>query len=346
MRIACNTDAVMRAYRLEEFGGPEVLRMSMVGVPEPGPGEVLVRVAASGVCGQDVMRRSGQVDQVLGAVIGHEIAGTIEAVGPGVVDLAVGDRVANVQRRSCHRCDDCLRGQTVLCASGVLYGEAIDGGYAEFCVIDELSIVVIPDGVGFDEAAVAACAVGTGLHALRQTNLRAGERVVVTGASGGVGVHTLQVARAMGVEVVAVTSSAGKASLVEPYADHVVVMVNGHFDAEIRKRRLQPHAVLDLTAGFTLDDSLRAVRRGGSVVIVGNLENRPVNILPGAFITREINLIGSKACTRLELQDCLSLIDRRLVDVKIHGVLALSDAPAAHELLAKGQTLGRVVLRP
>jgi acryloyl-coenzyme A reductase len=129
----------MRAYRLDEFGGPDVLRMTHVTIPTPGCREVLVRVAFSGVCGQDAIRRSGKVDRMLGAVIGHEIAGTVAAVGPGVVDFAIGDRVAILQRRSCHRCAACLRGQSVRCPDGVLYGEALDGGYAEYCVIDELA---------------------------------------------------------------------------------------------------------------------------------------------------------------------------------------------------------------
>ncbi|GAB7007856.1 alcohol dehydrogenase catalytic domain-containing protein [Nocardioides sp. AN3] len=336
----------MRAYRLETFGGPEVLRLGRVEVPAPAPGEVLLRVAASGVCGQDVMRRRGQVDRVLGTIIGHEMAGTVVAVGPGVVDFAVGDRLASLHRRSCHRCDACLRGRSVVCSSGVLYGESIDGSYADFCVVDELSLARIPDGVGFDQAAVAACAVGTGLHALRLAGVTAGQRVLVTGASGGVGLHALQLARAMGAEVIAVTSSATKSVQLEAYADRVVIMRDGRFEPEVRRRALQPDVVLDLTSAFSLADSLRAVRRGGTVVVVGNLENHPVEVLPAAFIIRELTLVGSKACTRLELVDCLDLIDRGLVDVKIHGAVPLEDAEAAHRQLATGHVMGRIVLHP
>jgi D-arabinose 1-dehydrogenase-like Zn-dependent alcohol dehydrogenase len=336
----------MRAYRLERFGGPEVLAMSEVDVPQPGRGEVLVRVEASGVCGQDVMRRNGRVDQALGAIIGHEIAGRVAAVGPGIHQLQVGDRVANTQRRSCHRCAACLRGETVLCPSGVLYGESIDGGYADFCVIDELSLEQVPDGVGTQDAAVAACAVGTGLHALRLAGTTAGQRVLVTGASGGVGIHALQLARAMGAEVVAVTSSPARTSLVARHADHVVVMSDGRFDREVRERGLQPDIVLDLTAAFTLGDSLRAVQRGGTVVIVGNLENRPVEVLPAAFIIRETKLVGSKACTRLDLRDSLALMARGVVRIERQRSLSLTEARRAHELLESGEVRGRLVLTP
>lgn len=340
------TSDVMRAYPLRSFGGPDVLRMEDVPVPAPGHGQVLVRVEACGVCGQDVMRRRGEVDRMLGAVIGHELAGVVVGVGPGVTTWALGDRVAGTQRRSCHRCAACLRGETVLCRTGILYGEAIDGGYADFCVVDELSLAAIPDTVSFDEAAVAACAVGTGLHALRLAGTRAGQRVLVTGATGGVGVHALQLARTMGAEVVAVTRSEHNVERLNRYADHVVATGGGGFDHEVRRRSLQPDVILDLTAKYTLGESLRSVERGGTVVIVGNLENGPVDILPAAFIIREIRLLGSKAATVLELQDCLRFIARGQVEVQLAAPMPLDDASKAHELMETSTPEGRIVLRP
>jgi acryloyl-coenzyme A reductase len=346
MQSATNSLPTMQAFPLKRFGGTDVLVMTTVELPTPGYGQVLVRVAACGVCGQDVMRRRGLVDQVLGAIMGHEIAGTVAAVGPGVSELSVGDRVASMQRHACHRCDACLRGEEVLCATGVLYGEELDGGYAEYFVADELSLAVIPEKVTFQEAAVAACGIGTGLHALRLADVRAGQRVLVTGAGGGVGIHALQLARGMGAEVVAVTSTPGKADKLSRYADDVIVLADGHFDRQIRQRRIQPDVVIDLTARMTLPDSLRAVQRGGTVVIVGNLENGPVEVLPGAFIIREIHLIGSKACSRLELQDCLRFIERGIVKVELHGTMPLSEAAAAHKLLESKAVHGRIVLQP
>lgn len=341
-----NPTTTMRAYPLEEFGGVDVLRQVRRPVPVPGRHEVLVRIGASGVCGQDLMRRGGHVDRVLGAVIGHEMAGTVVAVGADVEAFAVGDRVANTQRRACHRCDACQSGATQLCPSGVMYGESIDGGYAEFCAIDEMSLVEVPARVSFDQAAVAACAVGTGLHALRIAQVRAGETVLVTGASGGVGIHALQLAAAMGAQVVAVTTSESKAPLLAQHAHHVVVADGGSFEAVVRRRSLQPHVVLDLTAAFTLKDSLRAARRGGRVVIVGNLENRPVDVLPAAFIVRELSLLGSKACTRADLKDSLDFIDRGVVEVQLDDPLTLDEATKAHSLLEAGAVRGRVVLHP
>ena len=336
--------ARMRAIPLDQFGPPDVLAVREVPVPTPGPGQILVKVAACGVCGQDVMRRQGQVDRVLGATMGHEIAGTVVAAGEGVTRHAVGDRVAGLQRRACHRCRACLGGDTQLCMSGVLYGESVDGGYADYCVVDELSLARIPDTVPFVDAAVAACAVGTGLHALRLAGVSAGQRVLVTGASGGVGLHALQLARAMGAEVVAVTSSPEKAEVIANHADEVVCLEDGRFDPQVRARSLQPDVVLDMTARMTLPDSLRSVKRGGTVVIVGNLDNSPVQVLPAAFIIRELRLIGSKAATMIDLEDSLGFIERGAVTVKKHGLLPLEKAADAHRLVESRNVTGRIVL--
>lgn len=102
----------------------------------------------------------------------------------------------------------------------------------------------------------------------------------------------------MGAEVVAVTSNESRVSAARLYTDHVIVICEGRFDALVRDRGLQPHVVLDLTAKHTPTDRLRTLRKGGSVVTVGHLENGAVDVLPGAFIAREIRLLASKACTR------------------------------------------------
>ncbi|TDD87071.1 hypothetical protein E1202_17305 [Saccharopolyspora karakumensis] len=340
------TDKKMRAWPLEKFGAPDVLAERAVDVPAPDRHEVLVQVAACGVCGQDVMRRAGKVDRLLGAVMGHEIAGTVVRVGADVTRFAAGDRVACMQRRACRSCPACLRGEEVLCETGVLYGEALDGGYAEYCLIDELSLARIPDAVTFDAAAIAACAIGTGYHALRLANTQAGQRVLITGAGGGVGIHAAQLARGMGAEVVAVTSTPAKADLLTGYADEVLVLEEGRFAQQVRDQTIQPDVVLDLSARHTLPESLRAVRRGGAVMIVGNLDGGMVEILPGAFITREIRLVGSKACSLLELEDCLRFIERGVVTPVINDVMPLGQAAAAHHRLAARTALGRIVLRP
>jgi acryloyl-coenzyme A reductase len=234
----------------------------------------------------------------------------------------------------------------VLCEHGRLYGEDLDGGYAEYAVVAESSLARVPDGVELPAAAIAACAIGTSLHALRLAGVQAGQRVLVTGAGGGVGVHALDLVRALGATSVAVTSTAAKVDALGELADEVVLIDEHGFDRQVRERGIRPHAVLDLSARFTLGQSLRAVERGGTVVIVGNLEPGPVEVLPAAFIVRELRLLGSKAATRDELETVLDLLARGRIHARVAEALTLEEAPRAHELLEAKRVRGRVVLVP
>jgi acryloyl-coenzyme A reductase len=132
----------MQAYRLRHSGLSDVLKLESVPTPTPGPGQVLVKVTASGVCRQDVMHRSGMVYRPNGRILGHEIAGTVAAIGLGVTTLSLTDRVASTQRQSCHHCRECLGGNEVLCAEGKLLGEGLDGGYAQYVADAELKELI------------------------------------------------------------------------------------------------------------------------------------------------------------------------------------------------------------
>jgi D-arabinose 1-dehydrogenase-like Zn-dependent alcohol dehydrogenase len=126
----------------------------------------------------------------------------------------------------------------------------------------------------------------------------------------------------------------------------VVLLDANGFDRQVRERSIRPDAVLDLTARFTLDQSLRCVAPGGAVVIVGNIEAGPVEVLPAAFIVRELRLLGSKAATRDELEDVLDLLARGRIVARIGAALGLEEAARAHELLEAKRSRGRVVLVP
>jgi D-arabinose 1-dehydrogenase-like Zn-dependent alcohol dehydrogenase len=310
---------------------------------------VIVEVAACGVCGHDILQRQGKVDPdgSLGTIPGHEIAGTVVELGEGVDRFKVGDRVAStIGARCCGVCRHCQAGRSTLCTQRMLYGEAIPGGYAQFVAIEAVGLAQVPDDVDLKAAALAGCAIGTGLHALLLAGTRVGDRVAITGAGGGVGVHALQVARAIGAEVVAITSSPSKVGLLQSLADTVVVLEDGRYDRQLRELGRRPDVVLELTAKHTLGESLRVVERGGSVVIAGNLEEGPVPVLPGAFIYREIRMLGSKAATVSELETCLGLLSRGTVRAQIDRTLPLSRAAEAHELMEMRSVAGRVVLVP
>ncbi|HSR16361.1 MAG TPA: zinc-binding dehydrogenase, partial [Gemmatimonadales bacterium] len=193
----------MRVLQIIEPGRP--LAEAVVDDPVPGPGDIVVRVGAAGICRSDVHYRSGtRPVPGLPLVPGHEVAGTVAAVGSDVDRPAVGERVCLHYLTTCGGCEYCRRGAEQFCVAGRMIGLNREGGYAEAIVIPARNAFQIPDGVTTEAAAVMMCSTATSFHALRRARLGVGEAVAVFGA-GGLGMSAVQLARAMGAaEVFAV----------------------------------------------------------------------------------------------------------------------------------------------
>jgi acryloyl-coenzyme A reductase len=341
----------MRAIVIREAGGPERLELADWPSPSPGAGQVVVRVAACGVCYRDLLDREGKYPFMKRPVVtGHEWAGTVAAVGPDVRQFAVGDRVATTHRPACGECEPCRAGDETHCMTAVAsYGLTIDGGYAEEVLAYESSLVRVPDAVPLDGAAFLHCTAAVALRALRHHGrLAAGQTVLMTGASGGVGVHALQVAKILGARVVAVTSSEAK---VEPLralgADDVLVAPDGNFHKQALARTGGGADVaLELVGAPTFNSSLRSLRLGGRLAVVGNVTTSPVELNPGYLILRELAVEGSSSATRAELAEVLAWAAAGKLRPIIAERLPLERAREAQERLARKGVVGRVVVTP
>lgn len=337
---------------MERYGAPDVLRLQEVPDPSIGAAELLVQVSACGVCGHDLLARQGRLGTPLPAVLGHEISGVVVDRGADVTGLAVGDRVALVQRDPCGRCAACGSDATNLCRDGRgFYGEDQPGGYASHVVASERNAVRLPPAIGQVAGAVLSCAVGTGWHALRRAGAVAGELVLITGAGGGVGVHALQLARHLGMHVVAVTSAEGTHErLRELGADHVVSLQPG--GASVRDQ-LREHTggrladvVLELAGPPTFARSVAALAPQGRLALVGNVDPQDVALRPGLVILKELTVVGSAHGTRQDLAAVMELVAAGHVRPVIAEELPLEQAGAAHAAAGGPGPLGRRVLLP
>ncbi|MDQ6655623.1 MAG: zinc-binding dehydrogenase [Verrucomicrobiota bacterium] len=186
----------MKSVRLVQLGAP--LEDVELPVPEIGPADVLVRVAACGICHSDAHYRAGiSTIAHLPVTPGHEIAGTIEAVGSEVVAFRPGDRVCVHYLAHCGACAFCVSGHEQFCPDVQMIGKHRDGGYAEFVQVPARSVFALPDGIGFAQGAIMMCSSTTALHALNKARLKPGESVAIFGF-GGLGYSALQLARALG----------------------------------------------------------------------------------------------------------------------------------------------------
>lgn len=342
--------ATMRAVQIDAFGGPEVMQVVDLPVPRPADDEVLIRVAYCGVCRHDLLTRAGAFPRAkVPVVLGHQVSGTVAAVGDSVTEFSPGDAVMTMIFVGCGDCDACESGQDALCLATVpkFLGEDYDGGYAEYVVVRERTAVKMPATIPLVEAAILTCTLGTAYHALiARGGLTQGQLVAITGASGGVGMHAVQVAKATGATVVAVVSSDHGASVaLAAGADEVIVSAERRFAKELRARLgRQADIVLEVIGAPTLRESLHAVRPGGRVVVVGNVEGQEVPIPPAYLILKEISLIGTKSCTKEEMQQVLRLIASGAVRPEVSEVVPLVDARRLHERMEANEASGRIVL--
>jgi D-arabinose 1-dehydrogenase-like Zn-dependent alcohol dehydrogenase len=185
----------MRAVRLVQIGEP--LENAEIEVPEIGLSDVLVRVAAAGMCHSDAHYRDGisKIDN-LPVTLGHEVAGTVEQVGAEVARVAPGDRVCVHYLVHCGRCEFCTRGLEQFCRSGQMIGKHRDGGYAQFIKVPARSVFPLPDEISFEIGAIMMCSSATAFHALKKARLKSGESIAIFGF-GGLGFSALQLARAL-----------------------------------------------------------------------------------------------------------------------------------------------------
>lgn len=340
----------MRAVMLEGFGGRERLVLREVPAPEPGPGEVLVRLRANGVCYHDVLARQGHFPRTkVPGIIGHEMAGEIAALGTGVTDFRAGERVAIVMKDHCGRCRPCRQGRDNLCErSGGLFGEEIPGGYAEYIAVRARSLARIPQGVSFEQAAVVPCALSTAYHGLHAVaRVQPGETVLITGASGGVGIHAVQVARMLGARVIAVTTSEAKrAFLAGQGADEVIVSAALDFAAEARRLTggTGVDVVFNIVGERAWAAALKSLAAGARHVFVGNLNAAPVSLRPAHAILKELAFLGTDGVTRREVETLFELVRLGRLAPVVGEVLPLAEAARAHELMEARGATGRIVL--
>ncbi len=265
----------------------ERLRLAELVLPEPGPGQVKVQVAATGVCHSDLSLARGTLRAAMPVVLGHETAGTVVSVGEGVTRCVPGDRVVLCWAPPCGACWFCTEGEPWLCerssdAAAVPYAtvDGLDvhpglstGGFAEQTVVSERAVIAVPDGVPLEHAALVGCAVMTGVGAVLKTaKVRAGQSVLVVGL-GGVGLSVVQGARLAGAgKVVVVDRSPAKLELALTMGATDALEAGGELAKQVRAltdRRGADHAFDCVGLAETIRACWSATRRGGATTILG-----------------------------------------------------------------------------
>lgn len=342
----------MRAARIHEHGGPEVLRVEDVEQPEPGAGEVLVRILGVSVNHLDLWVRRGMPGFAVAfpRILGCDGTGEVAAVGDGVEGLEVGQRVVVEPGFADPSSPEARAGQDHLAADYGIRGEHCDGYDAEYVVLESRYVLPLPDGVDPVRAAAVPLVFLTawGL-VIERARVRAGETVLVLGGGSGVGSAAIQLAKRAGARVIATAGSDEKRALsTDLGADEVV----DHYDAEWGRqvKALTDGAgadvVVEHTGPATWDTSMRVLARNGRLVTCGGTTGPKVDVLlPHLFIKNQ-SILGSTMGPRSALPEIFRGVAAGELRPVVDRVLPLEDVRAAHELLENKQVAGKIVLVP
>lgn len=318
--------------------------------PVPGPGEALVRVAACGVCHTDLHYLDHGVPTFKPAplILGHEISGTVEDVSGGG-PVRPGDRVLLPAVLGCGQCAACRAGRENLCDNLHMFGNHVDGGYAEFVVAPAGGLVPLPDSLPLIESAIIADAITTPYHAVvNRGRVKPGDWVAVFGC-GGIGLNVVQIATAVGAQVVAVDVRADKLERAKAFG--AAEVVNGLTEAAVDK------AVRALTAGgaevtfecvghpATQAQAFGSTRNGGRLVLVG-YSAEPMVLNGGRVMFREMEIVGSLGCRSLDYPRVIDLVRRgsiRLAEL-VTGRYGLDQVNEAFDALRAGDGVRSVVV--
>ena len=341
----------MRAVLLPAHGPAENLTYTTdYPIPEPQAGEVRVRVYAASLNRLDIWVRNGWPGLKLPMphIPGADASGKIDKIGSGVTGWTIGDRVAIDPTISCGRCEFCLAGKQNLCPFGGILGEDSSGTFAEYIVIPARNLLRMPDYISYATAAAASLVYLTAWHSLiTRADLRPGQSVLIVGASGGVNSASIQIAKYAGAKVYVVGSNAQKLDEAKQLgADHLIDRSQMDWGKAIYSLtgKQGVDVVVDNVGQETLPISMRAAKRGGKILIVGNTSG-PISQLDVRFIfSKHLSILGSTMAPHTDFVSVMEQVFAGKLRVAIGAQLPLEGVIDAHHLIETGAVFGKIVL--
>lgn len=336
----------MKAAVLRNFH--QNLSIEEVEMPEPGYGEVLVKVRASGLCASDLHIIDGILPTVkLNYIPGHEMAGEVFKLGAGVSDWEIGQRVVASIDITCGHCKACLRGHSNRCSELKRIGFELNGSHEEYAVVPEGNLFSISDKIPFEQAAVIPDAVACMYHAIKNIGeITAGDKVLFLGV-GGLGLQGVQIAKAFGAEVYATSRQDKKLELAAQFGADAVINTAGQ-DLSEEIKRITDGELCDVifdNIGIqnSVDECLRLVRPGGKIIVVGyNDQEFTANYQE--LVIKEKEILGIRGSTKQDLVEAIQMIEKGIVTPYIYKTYPLDEINTALARLRNGETLGRTVV--
>src|SRR2546425_6254467 len=340
----------MKAVRIHEFGGPEVLRYEDVPDPKPRKDQVLIRVKACALNHLDIWVRKGLPGVNLPHILGSDVAGEIVEAGEYITGFKPGQRVLLAPMHFCNHCAKCAAGLQNQCREFTVLGNQVDGGNCELIAVPAVNVIPIPDSLDFNQAASVPLVFLTAWHMLvGRAGIRLGQTVLVLGASSGVGVAAIQIAKLFHCHVI---TTAGDETKLEKArglgADFGINHYKQQISEEVRKitNKEGVDIVIEHVGAATWDESLKSLKSNGKLVTCGATSGPNVGIELRFLFSRQLSLLGSYMGTMGELHEVLSHVFAGRLKPVVDRVFPLKDLRSAHEHLEKSAMFGKVIANP
>ncbi len=340
----------MKAVRIHQFGGPEVLRYEEAPDPILRKDQVLIRVRACALNHLDLWIRKGLPGITLPHILGSDIAGEIVEAGEYVTGFTPGQRVLLAPMVFCNHCAKCGAGLQNQCPEFSVLGNRVDGGYCELIAVPAVNVIPIPDSLEFNQAASVPLVFTTAWHMLvGRADIKPGQTVLVLGANSGVGIAAIQVAKLFGATVITTAGSEQKMEKARALgADYVVDHYQQKISSEVRKitNKEGVDIVVEHVGAATWEESVKCLKPAGTLVTCGATTGYQAGIDLRFLFSRQLTLLGSYMGAMGELHEVMKHVFSGKLKPVLDKVFPLQEARAAHEYLQNSQMFGKVVLVP
>jgi len=340
----------MKAVRIHEFGGPEVLKYEDVPDPVLRKDYVLVRIRACALNHLDLWVRKGLPGVELPHILGSDIAGEVAECGEYISDLKIGTRVLLSPMLYCGHCEQCNSGRQNFCPQFAVLGNNAEGGNCELIAVPRANVVPIPDALGYTEAASVPLVFLTAWHMLvGNAGLKSGQTVLVLGAGSGVGSSAIQICKMLGAEVIATAGDERKlAKARELGADHTIDHYKQKISGEVKRitNKRGVDIVFEHVGTATWAESIKSLKYGGTLVTCGATTGFDASLDLRVLFARQLSFHGSYMGGMGELDEVLKHVFSGKLKPVVDRTFPLSETRAAHEYLASGEQFGKVVVTP
>ena len=343
----------MRVLKLKHPSNDPLILLESVDEPVISSNQILVRVAAVGLCYHDIAVMNGTLTRGVkdNVILGHEISGTIVEIGSDIKDLEIGQNIVTSLNSFCDSCEMCLANRDYRCQYAQGFGHGIDGGLSEFIKLAPQHVSVIPESHNLIEACLYACPIGVSNDALKlNDSYGRGDTVVIFGVGGGLGVHAAQIALSKGANVISLTSSPNKLEKLEQLPVGQVFLMDEFLNIPDLIFALTEDqgakVVFNPVGSQVFLTGLESLSNRGNMIVTGEILGKPVNFNLAEIIFRDAKILGSSGVGKIGIQEAVNLVDEKQVTPIIGKQYGFSEISEAYRAVKNKEIIGRAVIIP